>query len=88
MQVSDGFYICPNGRDCELDMPPRGDPKRQWWTDDVPVPTFGPRMVCTRRRIIGADARANWKEQPTEGAFASIFNPMSPLSIAVVTAHV
>jgi len=27
------------------------------WPDDVPVPTFGPRMVCTRCRIIGADAR-------------------------------
>jgi hypothetical protein len=27
------------------------------WPDDVPVPTFGPRMVCTRCGIIGADAR-------------------------------
>jgi hypothetical protein len=23
------------------------------WPDDVPVPTFGPRMVCTRCGIIG-----------------------------------
>jgi hypothetical protein len=30
------------------------------WPDDVPVPTFGPRMVCTRGGIIGADARPNW----------------------------
>jgi hypothetical protein len=36
------------------------------WTGDelVPVPSFGPRMVCTRCCIIGADARPNWKEQP------------------------
>jgi hypothetical protein len=23
------------------------------WSDDVPVPSFGPRMVCTRCGIIG-----------------------------------
>jgi hypothetical protein len=34
------------------------------WSDDVPVPTFGPRMVCTRCGIIGADARPYWQEQP------------------------
>jgi hypothetical protein len=34
------------------------------WSDDVPVPTFGPRMVCTRCGIIGADARLNWQEAP------------------------
>ena len=34
------------------------------WPDDVPVPTFGPRMVCTRCGIISADARPNWREQP------------------------
>jgi hypothetical protein len=28
----------------------------------VPVPAFGPRMVCTRCGIIGADARPNWRE--------------------------
>ena len=33
------------------------------WSDDVPVPAFGPRMVCTRCGIIGADARPNWQEQ-------------------------
>jgi hypothetical protein len=31
--------------------------------DDVLVPRFGPRMVCTRCGIIGADARPNWKEK-------------------------
>src|ERR1700693_5428235 len=30
------------------------------WPDHVPVPSFGPRMVCTRCGIIGADARPNW----------------------------
>jgi hypothetical protein len=34
------------------------------WSDDVPVPSFGPRMVCTGCGIIGADARPNWKERP------------------------
>jgi hypothetical protein len=33
------------------------------WPNDVSVPTFGPRMVCTRFGIIGADERPNWKEQ-------------------------
>jgi hypothetical protein len=32
--------------------------------DHMAVPTFGPRMVCTRCGIIGADARPNWREQP------------------------
>jgi hypothetical protein len=34
------------------------------WPDELAVPTFGPRMVCTRCGIVGADARPNWKEQP------------------------
>ena len=29
----------------------------------VPVPAFGPRMVCARRGIIGAFARPNWQER-------------------------
>jgi hypothetical protein len=33
------------------------------WSDDVPVPTFGPRIVCTARGIIGADVRPNWRER-------------------------
>ena len=31
------------------------------WPDSVPVPTFGPRMVCTDCGIIDADARPNWR---------------------------
>ena len=34
------------------------------WPDSTPVPAFGPRMVCTRCGIIGADARPHWGEQP------------------------
>jgi hypothetical protein len=34
------------------------------WPDNVAVPAFGPRMVCTPCGIVGADARPNWKEQP------------------------
>jgi hypothetical protein len=34
------------------------------WPDDLPVPWFKPRMVCTGWGIIGeADVRANWKER-------------------------
>ena len=42
------------------------------WPDDVPVPTFGPRMVCTRCGIIGADARPNWKEQPPRESLTGV----------------
>src|SRR5580700_6832263 len=38
------------------------------WSDDVPVPTFGPRMVCTNCGIIGADVRPHWHEQPLREA--------------------
>jgi hypothetical protein len=31
--------------------------------DATPVPASGPRMVCTSCRIVGADARPNWKER-------------------------
>jgi hypothetical protein len=34
------------------------------WPDHVPVPMFGPRMVCTRCGIIGAEARPDSQEQP------------------------
>ncbi len=33
------------------------------WPDHVPVPSFGPRMVCTGCGIIGADARPYWPEK-------------------------
>jgi hypothetical protein len=33
------------------------------YPDDVPVPWFGPRMVCTVCGAIGADARPNWNER-------------------------
>jgi hypothetical protein len=36
------------------------------WSDDVPVPSFRPRMVCTVCGIIGADARPNWSERPSQ----------------------
>jgi hypothetical protein len=38
------------------------------WPDDVVVPTFGPRMVCTGCGIVGADARPNWKERRRDSA--------------------
>jgi hypothetical protein len=33
------------------------------WPDDVPVPSFGPRMRCSRCGHLGADARPNWSER-------------------------
>jgi hypothetical protein len=33
------------------------------WADDVPVPSFGPRMVCTGCGIVGADTRPNRQER-------------------------
>jgi hypothetical protein len=33
------------------------------WPDDVPLPSFGPRMVCTGCGIVGADVRPNWQER-------------------------
>jgi hypothetical protein len=31
--------------------------------DAVPIPAFGPRMVCSSCGIVGADARPSWKER-------------------------
>jgi hypothetical protein len=36
------------------------------WSDEVPVRSFGPRMVCTACGIVGADARPNWQERPAQ----------------------
>jgi len=33
------------------------------YPDDVPVPAFGPRMVCTACGAISADARPNWNKR-------------------------
>jgi hypothetical protein len=40
-----------------LDLSPGAIKSADPWLNDVLVPTFGPRMVCTRCGIIGADAR-------------------------------
>jgi hypothetical protein len=34
------------------------------FAETVAVPAFGPRMVCTRCGIVGADARPNRHERP------------------------
>jgi hypothetical protein len=33
------------------------------WPDDVPVPSFGPRMRCTKCEKLVATARPNWGER-------------------------
>jgi hypothetical protein len=42
------------------------------WSDDVPVPTFGPRMVCTRCGVVGADARPDCQEQPPRESLTGV----------------
>ena len=42
------------------------------WPDHVLVPSFGPRRVCTRCGIIGADARPNWREQPQRESLTGV----------------
>jgi hypothetical protein len=42
------------------------------WPNDVPVPSFGPRMVCTNCGFIGADARPNWQEQPQRESLTGV----------------
>ena len=37
------------------------------YPDEIPVPSFGPRMMCTRCGFVGADARPNWKEAKPYG---------------------
>jgi hypothetical protein len=37
------------------------------WPDHVPVPSFGPRMVCTRCGIIGADGAPIRPPSPAGG---------------------
>jgi hypothetical protein len=41
------------------------------YTDDVTVPSFGPRMVCTVCGAIGADVRPNWNERAPPSLFGS-----------------
>ncbi len=33
------------------------------WPNEVPLPSFGPRMVCSACGIVGADVRPNWAER-------------------------
>jgi hypothetical protein len=42
------------------------------WSDDVPVLTFGPQMVCTQCGLIGADARPNGREQPAHESLTGV----------------
>jgi hypothetical protein len=42
------------------------------WPDHMPVPSFGPKMVCSRCGIVGADARPNWKEQPDRPSLTGV----------------
>jgi predicted RNA-binding Zn-ribbon protein involved in translation (DUF1610 family) len=50
------FVTCPN---CGHQIVVNADAH----PDDVPVPSFGPRMRCTRCGKLGATAIPNWKEK-------------------------
>ena len=41
------------------------------FADDLTVPSFGPRMVCTVCGAIGADARPNWNERAPRSLFGA-----------------
>jgi hypothetical protein len=41
------------------------------YADEVTVPSFGSRMVCTCCGIIGADVRPNWSERPQSGSLTA-----------------
>lgn len=34
------------------------------YPDATPVPSFGPRVACSKCGAIGADVRPNWSERP------------------------
>ena len=40
--------------------------------ESVPVPAFGPRMVCTGCGIIGADVRPNWQERSARASITGM----------------
>ena len=42
------------------------------FSDTVPVPTFGQRMVCTVCGIVGADARPNWQERSSRESLTGV----------------
>ena len=39
--------------------------KADHWLNDIPLASFGPKMVCTKCRTVGADVRPNWRERGT-----------------------
>ena len=50
------------------------------YPDDVPVPAFGPRMVCTVCGAIGADVRPNWQEHARATLFGGrLIRGVSPV---------
>jgi hypothetical protein len=56
------------------------------WPDSTPVPAFGPRMVCSRCGIIGADTRPHWTEQPPRETLTGAQHSTSMITPA--SAHV
>jgi hypothetical protein len=49
------------------------------FADDVTVPSFGPRIVCTICGAIGADARPNWSERAPASLFGT--NRLAPAAV-------
>jgi len=55
------------------------------YSEAIPVPAFGPRMVCTGCGMIGADARPNWRERYDPGQVTRGRQAVAVGEIAVAT---
>jgi hypothetical protein len=40
--------------------------------DAIPVPAFGPRMICSSCGIVGADVRPNWIERREQESLTGV----------------
>jgi hypothetical protein len=60
-------------------VPPPDGPSADPWPDHVPVPSFGPRMVCTRCGIIGGTAGAGRMMAVGPASCAAVLGPSAGL---------
>ena len=58
------------------------------FADDLSVPSFGRRMVCTVCGAIGADARPNWNERALACPFGNYDPPGRMMSALLPRADI
>jgi hypothetical protein len=51
------------------------------YPDDLPVPSFGPRLRCDRCGHLGADARPNWGDRAPAGALIARDAPKNVMKV-------